>query len=161
DSRSLDRDRRRPRSVRALGCVPRGPLPGGAPARRGPARGGGGDVVVPAPAAARGRPVVAARGGRSRAVRSGRQPTAPRPGRRASERGGRRAGAGLDGRAVLRTARDHRASSPRTGRLAHRATLCAVTDEPIRVLRLIARLNVGGPSLHVCYLSSELEERGY
>jgi glycosyltransferase involved in cell wall biosynthesis len=36
-----------------------------------------------------------------------------------------------------------------------------VTDRPIRVLRLIARLNVGGPSLHVCYLSSELDKCGY
>jgi glycosyltransferase involved in cell wall biosynthesis len=34
-------------------------------------------------------------------------------------------------------------------------------DEPIRVLRVIARLNVGGPSLHVAYLSAGLAERGY
>jgi hypothetical protein len=33
--------------------------------------------------------------------------------------------------------------------------------EPIRVLRLIARLNVGGPALHVSYLSSELDRIGY
>ena len=36
-----------------------------------------------------------------------------------------------------------------------------MTGEPIRILRLIARLNVGGPSLHVCYLTSELEHLGY
>jgi len=36
-----------------------------------------------------------------------------------------------------------------------------VSGEPIRVLRVIARLNVGGPSLHVAYLSSELDKRGY
>jgi glycosyltransferase involved in cell wall biosynthesis len=36
-----------------------------------------------------------------------------------------------------------------------------VTDEPIRVLRVIARLNVGGPALHVTYLCSELDEIGY
>jgi len=36
-----------------------------------------------------------------------------------------------------------------------------VSDEPIRILRLIARLNVGGPSLHVAYLSEELDRRGY
>jgi glycosyltransferase involved in cell wall biosynthesis len=41
-----------------------------------------------------------------------------------------------------------------------------VTDEqtatePIRVLRVIARLNVGGPALHVAYLSAGLAERGY
>ncbi len=37
----------------------------------------------------------------------------------------------------------------------------AVTDRPIRVLRVIARLNVGGPALHVAYLSSGLADRGY
>ena len=34
-------------------------------------------------------------------------------------------------------------------------------EAPIRVLRVIARLNVGGPALHVAYLSSGLAERGY
>ena len=34
-------------------------------------------------------------------------------------------------------------------------------DEPIRVLRVIARLNVGGPSLHVSYLTEGLASRGY
>ena len=34
-------------------------------------------------------------------------------------------------------------------------------DEPIRVLRVIARLNVGGPSLHVSYLTEGLAARGY
>ena len=33
--------------------------------------------------------------------------------------------------------------------------------DAIRVLRVIARLNVGGPALHVSYLASGLEERGY
>jgi glycosyltransferase involved in cell wall biosynthesis len=33
--------------------------------------------------------------------------------------------------------------------------------EPIRVLRLIARLNVGGPALHVSYLTAELDKIGY
>jgi glycosyltransferase involved in cell wall biosynthesis len=32
---------------------------------------------------------------------------------------------------------------------------------PIRVLRVIARLNMGGPTLHVSYLTKGLEERGY
>jgi glycosyltransferase involved in cell wall biosynthesis len=32
---------------------------------------------------------------------------------------------------------------------------------PIRVLRVIARLNVGGPALHVTYLTRGLAERGY
>ena len=33
--------------------------------------------------------------------------------------------------------------------------------EPIRILRVIARLNVGGPAQHVLHLSSELDKRGY
>lgn len=33
--------------------------------------------------------------------------------------------------------------------------------EPIRVLRVIARLNVGGPALHVSYLTRGLAARGY
>jgi glycosyltransferase involved in cell wall biosynthesis len=33
--------------------------------------------------------------------------------------------------------------------------------KPIRVLRVIARLNMGGPALHVAYLSAGLAERGY
>ena len=33
--------------------------------------------------------------------------------------------------------------------------------EPIRVLRLIARLNMGGPALHVAYLTEGLADRGY
>jgi glycosyltransferase involved in cell wall biosynthesis len=34
-------------------------------------------------------------------------------------------------------------------------------SERIRVLRLIARLNMGGPALHVAYLTKGLAERGY
>lgn len=34
-------------------------------------------------------------------------------------------------------------------------------SERIKVLRVIARLNVGGPALHVAYLSEGLAERGY
>ena len=33
--------------------------------------------------------------------------------------------------------------------------------EPIKVLRVIARLNVGGPALHVAYLTAGLADRGY
>lgn len=36
-----------------------------------------------------------------------------------------------------------------------------LSDRPIRVLRVIARLNVGGPSLHVSYLSNRLDRMGY
>jgi glycosyltransferase involved in cell wall biosynthesis len=34
-------------------------------------------------------------------------------------------------------------------------------DEPIRILRVIARLNMGGPAIHVSSLAAGLEERGY
>jgi glycosyltransferase involved in cell wall biosynthesis len=34
-------------------------------------------------------------------------------------------------------------------------------SDPIRVLRVIARLNVGGPALHVSYLTKGLADRGY
>lgn len=33
--------------------------------------------------------------------------------------------------------------------------------QPIKVLRVIARLNVGGPALHVAYLAAGLQDRGY
>src|SRR5207237_5722261 len=36
-----------------------------------------------------------------------------------------------------------------------------VSASPIRVLRVIARLNMGGPALHVAYLTAGLAERGY
>jgi glycosyltransferase involved in cell wall biosynthesis len=36
-----------------------------------------------------------------------------------------------------------------------------MTERPIRVLRVIARLNVGGPALHVTYLTRGLTEHGY
>lgn len=37
----------------------------------------------------------------------------------------------------------------------------APSERPIRVLRVIARLNVGGPALHVTYLTEGLASRGY
>src|SRR5947207_9789924 len=33
--------------------------------------------------------------------------------------------------------------------------------EPVRILRVIARLNMGGPALHVAYLTDGLKKRGY
>lgn len=36
-----------------------------------------------------------------------------------------------------------------------------MSGRPIKVLRVIARLNVGGPALHVAYLSEGLASRGY
>ena len=35
------------------------------------------------------------------------------------------------------------------------------SEEPVRVLRVIARLNMGGPALHVAYLTAGLASRGY
>ena len=61
------------------------------------------------------------------------------------DRGARDARLGADGRA--------RGRPP-----AHRRRALA---EPIRVLRVIARLNMGGPALHVAYLTEGLAERGY
>src|ERR1043165_8970751 len=37
----------------------------------------------------------------------------------------------------------------------------STTTEPTKIVRVIARLNMGGPALHVAYLSSGLRERGY
>jgi glycosyltransferase involved in cell wall biosynthesis len=34
-------------------------------------------------------------------------------------------------------------------------------SDPVRVVRVIARLNMGGPALHVAYLTAGLRERGY
>jgi len=36
-----------------------------------------------------------------------------------------------------------------------------LADPPTKVLRVIARLNVGGPALHVAYLTAGLADRGY
>ncbi|MBV8479318.1 MAG: glycosyltransferase, partial [Actinobacteria bacterium] len=35
------------------------------------------------------------------------------------------------------------------------------SEQPVKVLRVIARLNVGGPALHVAYLTAGLADRGY
>ena len=36
-----------------------------------------------------------------------------------------------------------------------------MSEQPVRVLRVIARLNMGGPALHVAYLTAGLAKRGY
>src|SRR5690348_16567977 len=36
-----------------------------------------------------------------------------------------------------------------------------LASSPVKVLRVIARLNVGGPALHVSYMTAGLAERGY
>ena len=47
------------------------------------------------------------------------------------------------------------------GRLGAELTSPAVPPEPIRILRVIARLNMGGPAIHVSNLAQGLETRGY
>ena len=37
----------------------------------------------------------------------------------------------------------------------------SAVERPVRVMRVIARLNMGGPALHVSYLAAGLKERGY
>src|SRR2546423_14794365 len=37
----------------------------------------------------------------------------------------------------------------------------ATDGRPVKVLRVIARLNMGGPALHVAYLAEGLRARGY
>src|SRR3954447_6565507 len=64
-------------------------------------------------------------------------------------------------RHVADRARERRRPASRRARLEGGATLRRVSDERIRILRLIARLNVGGPSLHVSYLASDLAALGY
>src|SRR5206468_11714498 len=53
-----------------------------------------------------------------------------------------------------------RPSVSRTG-FAAPSSSSVRSRSPIRVLRVIARLNMGGPALHVAYLSAGLRERGY
>jgi glycosyltransferase involved in cell wall biosynthesis len=36
-----------------------------------------------------------------------------------------------------------------------------VSERPVKILRVIARLNMGGPALHVAYLTAGLRDRGY
>jgi glycosyltransferase involved in cell wall biosynthesis len=48
-----------------------------------------------------------------------------------------------------------------TGRHKRPILASASSEEPVRVLRVIARLNMGGPALHVAYLTAGLAERGY
>ena len=57
-----------------------------------------------------------------------------------------------------------RAAGSSTGRVrlvADYPAGVAQGDERIRVLRVIARMNVGGPALHVSYLTKGLADRGY
>ena len=43
----------------------------------------------------------------------------------------------------------------------HPASRPPAGEHAVRVMRVIARLNMGGPALHVSYLAAGLEERGY
>jgi glycosyltransferase involved in cell wall biosynthesis len=39
--------------------------------------------------------------------------------------------------------------------------MTAPSEQPVKILRVIARLNMGGPALHVAYLTEGLTKRGY
>jgi glycosyltransferase involved in cell wall biosynthesis len=43
----------------------------------------------------------------------------------------------------------------------HDRSVAAAASSPVKVLRVIARLNMGGPALHVAYLTAGLADRGY
>ena len=45
--------------------------------------------------------------------------------------------------------------------MTERAAAPAPVREPVRIMRVIARLNMGGPALHVSYLAAGLVEKGY
>ena len=45
--------------------------------------------------------------------------------------------------------------------MTERAPTPAPAREPVRIMRVIARLNMGGPALHVSYLAAGLVEQGY
>ena len=71
---------------------------------------------------------------------------------------------GRTGDAGLRALGRSRGRPPphrRGDRPAPTGLVLATRRAPIRVLRAIARLNMGGPALHVSYLSAGLRERGY
>ncbi|TMM14671.1 MAG: glycosyltransferase family 4 protein [Actinobacteria bacterium] len=60
-----------------------------------------------------------------------------------------------------------RARSSATRRRSLSRTACGArsnilaSEAPVKVLRVIARLNVGGPALHVAYLTAGLADHGY
>src|SRR5437016_5376913 len=52
-------------------------------------------------------------------------------------------------------------ATPGGERAEHSSARIDAGREPVRVVRVIARLNMGGPALHVSYLTKGLQERGY
>ena len=75
---------------------------------------------------------------------------------------GRRLGRTGDPRlGAVRRPRGGPAPHGRGDRTAPTGLVLPPAHAPIRVLRAIARLNMGGPALHVAYLTAGLRERGY
>ena len=64
-------------------------------------------------------------------------------------------------RAVASDWRTGCARTVESSSVRNRSPLQVTAAEPIRILRVIARLNMGGPALHVAYLSAGLRDRGY
>src|SRR5438128_678392 len=60
-----------------------------------------------------------------------------------------------------RSARYSREVRKSLGQMSGASIAAMEAADPVRVLRVIARLNVGGPALHVSYLTGELDKIGY
>jgi len=68
---------------------------------------------------------------------------------------------GRNGRAYIEREGDRAIAVSRYRKLLEEVRAAPRAAEAIRVLRVIARLNVGGPALHVSYLTRGLASRGY
>ncbi|MBX5489261.1 MAG: glycosyltransferase, partial [Mycolicibacterium hassiacum] len=68
---------------------------------------------------------------------------------------------GRNGRAYIEREGDRAIAVGRYRDLIRELVAPVAEAKPIRVLRVIARLNVGGPALHVSYLTRGLAARGY
>ena len=68
---------------------------------------------------------------------------------------------GRNGREYVEREGDRSTAFARYRELLEEVRRAPRADDLIRVLRVIARLNVGGPALHVSYLTRELASRGY
>src|SRR5438132_2496634 len=55
----------------------------------------------------------------------------------------------------------NRGSTSRPGSSSRPRRSLPASEPPVKILRVIARLNMGGPALHVAYLTAGLDRRGY
>src|SRR5207253_1916266 len=68
---------------------------------------------------------------------------------------------GRTSRARANRSAGRRASASMKACDSRRTPSSSALPDRVRVLRVIARLNMGGPALHVAYLTAGLRERGY